>query len=477
MGSNSATYTDNSPSNNEVIICFITSNSPCASPDTATSNSITITINSSVVPAVSIVASADTFCSGTNVTFTASANNDGTGPTYQWKVNGVNVGSNSNTYSTTTLANHAVITCVLTSNAQCANPATATSNADTVTVNATVVPTISITGGDTICSGGFDAFTANIANGGSSPVYQWRVNGSAVGTNSNMFSSSSLSNGNVITCVLTSNAACANPVTDTSNAISITVSGSVTPTAVITASDTIACAGQTITFTASVTGQGSTPAYQWKVNGTNAGPDSTTFTTNTLSGGNTVTINLTSSLGCASPQNVTSGAVHVTVNALPTVTISPVSDTVCNNHAAITLSGTPAGGLFTGTGVSAGLFYPDSASAGAEAIIYTYTDSNNCSNAAADTVVVEICTGINNMALQNINVYPNPTDDIIHISSGSGATLYADMTDISGKTLVKNMALNANIKTLNLSDFSAGVYLLRVRDEAGALQVIKVVKQ
>ena len=94
-----------------------------------------------IVPAVSIASSdADnTICSGTSVTFTATPTNGGAGPSYQWKKNGVNVGTNSTTYTNAALANSDIISCVMTSNASCVSPTTATSNSITNTVNSTSV--------------------------------------------------------------------------------------------------------------------------------------------------------------------------------------------------------------------------------------------------------------------------------------------------------------------------------------------------
>ena len=90
-----------------------------------------------VVPSVSIAASSSSICSGTSVTFTATPTNGGSGPSYQWKLNGSNVGTNSATYSNSGLANGDIVSCVMTSNASCASPTTATSNSISMTVSQT----------------------------------------------------------------------------------------------------------------------------------------------------------------------------------------------------------------------------------------------------------------------------------------------------------------------------------------------------
>ena len=89
-----------------------------------------------VVPSVSIAANpSGSIFSGSNVTFTATPTNGGTAPSYQWKKNDTNVGTNSATYSDATLANGDKIKVVMTSNDGCASPTAATSNELTMTVN------------------------------------------------------------------------------------------------------------------------------------------------------------------------------------------------------------------------------------------------------------------------------------------------------------------------------------------------------
>src|SRR5687768_15251534 len=133
----------------------MTSSLGCASPTTATSNGITMTVTPTVAPSVNISANpGNTICAGTNTTFSATPTNGGT-PSYQWKLNGNNVGTNSSTYANNALANGGVITVVMTSSLGCANPNTATSNGITMTVTPADVPSVSISvnPGNTICAG------------------------------------------------------------------------------------------------------------------------------------------------------------------------------------------------------------------------------------------------------------------------------------------------------------------------------------
>jgi len=62
-------------------------------------------------------------------------------------------------------------------------------------------------------------FTATASNAGSSPGYQWYLNGSAVGTNSNTYTNTSLNAGDVVNCVLTPNISGCSPLTIASNNI------------------------------------------------------------------------------------------------------------------------------------------------------------------------------------------------------------------------------------------------------------------
>jgi hypothetical protein len=100
-----------------------------------TSCSFTVTVNTTTAASVTVSATSANICAGTNVIFTATHVNGGT-PAYQWKLNGVNTGSNGNTYQNANLAHGDMVTVTMTSSLSCASPQTATSNVITMAVQA-----------------------------------------------------------------------------------------------------------------------------------------------------------------------------------------------------------------------------------------------------------------------------------------------------------------------------------------------------
>jgi hypothetical protein len=179
-----------------------------------------MTVDPLLPVSVSVAPSSNPVCSGTSVTYTATPTHGGSTPAYQWKVNGVNAGTNSASYSYSPSNNDAV-TCVLTSNATCATGSPATSNTVTMTVDPLLPVSVSISPSSyPVCEG---TFTATPVNGGSTPVYQWKVNGVNVGTNTPTYSYSP-SNNNTVSCIMTSNATCATGSPATSNTVTISTS-------------------------------------------------------------------------------------------------------------------------------------------------------------------------------------------------------------------------------------------------------------
>lgn len=95
--------------------------------------------------------------------------------------------------------------------------------------NANVMPTISIVSNDidnTIWATESVTFTATATNGGFFPVYQWKKNGTNVGTGSLTYTDANLANNDIITCELTSSNSCATTPNVTSNSLTMTVNQS-----------------------------------------------------------------------------------------------------------------------------------------------------------------------------------------------------------------------------------------------------------
>lgn len=351
----------------------------------------------------------NSICTGTSVTFTATPLNGGTTPIYQWKVNGGNVGTNSATYTTSTLVNSDIVTCVMTSNQPSVLNNPATSNAITMTVGNPSTPAVSIvisTGTNPTCAGTNVVFNATPTNGGT-PSYQWKKNGVNAGTNSAFYSSTAFVNGDAISVVMTSTAVCATPSTATSNTITLSVTPSVTPSVAITAADNTICAGQTTTFTATPTNGGASPSYQWKLNGTNVGTNSTTYAPVSLANGNIITCVLTSNAVCPNPATATSNSITMTVTTVPTPTIT-------QNGAVLSSSATTGNQWYLDGNILVGQTGQNITvtSSGVYTVIVTVNGCPSASSAGNNATV-----GINEENNPYLLViFPNPNDGDFHIS-------------------------------------------------------------
>jgi hypothetical protein len=460
VGTNSNTYQNSVLVNGDVVSVVMTSSLACASPTTATSNAITMTVTAPVAPSVIIAANpSGTICAGTNVTFTATPTNGGVTPTYQWKLNGNNVGINSNTYSNNALANGDVVTVVMTSSLACVSPITATSTGITMVVTASVTPSVTISAnpGNTICTGTNVTFTATPTNGGT-PSYQWKLNGNNVGTNSNTYSNNALVNGDIVTVLMTSSLACASPITATSTGITMTVTATVTPSVTISANpgNTI-CTGTNVTFTATPTNEG-TPSYQWKLNGSNVGTNSNTYSNNALVNGDIVTVVMTSSLACASPITATSTGITmiVTSTVAPSVTISASpGNTICTGTNVIftatpTNGGTPSyqwklNGNNVGTNSNT---YSNSALANGDIVSVVMTSSLACANpttATSNTITMVVTASVT----PSVTISADPGNTIC---TGTNVTFTA--TPTNGGTPSYQWKLNGNNVGTNSNTYS-----------------------
>jgi len=157
----------------------------------------------------------------------------------------------------------------------------------------------------------------------------------------------------------------------------------------------------------------------------------------------------------------------IIVNDLPNVTLSPF-DNVAVNEAAFTLSGgSPAGGTYSGDGVSNGMFDPSVAGEGSHVIFYTYSDGNSCENSAEQTIFVEESNAVSSInSDEYFDIYPNPNTGLFTLK-----IKYQDLYDIHvsvvnqlGMTVYLNRItkLSNSSYQIDLSAYSSGIYFINI---------------
>ena len=354
-----------------------------------------------VTPTISIASTSTTFCTGSSATFTASISNGGTAPSYQWKINGTNIGIDATTLvlNYNQVANGDIVTCVLTANNVCQTSPTVTSNSLTLIVGGTVTPSVSIsTAKDTICSGSNTTFTAVATNGGSSPSYQWKKNGVDAGSGSTItFLSNTLSNGDEISCVLTANNPCQTTATAYSNAITMTVKQSPAVAQITNGMSTITSAtlctlGSTYKYfdaTPYGTWSSSNPSVASVTGGSQAG-----IVTAKMNGTATISYNIAATNGCISTANV---LVTLAQQSAPT-NITARTNSLCVNDTVKLSSTAPVGttgvwstsndrGTISSTSGSSTIYTAKNAGTWGE-VRYTVTNAAGCKAYAAYAITV-----------------------------------------------------------------------------------------
>ena len=177
---------------------------------------------------------------------------------------------------------------------------------------------------------------------------------------------------------------------------------------------------------------------------------------------------VTDSFGCAVSDSVT-----LTVFPLPAVSFSLGVDTICLTGASLTLStGSPSGGTYSGPGVYAGMFYPDSAGTGTHLISYSYTDSLGCTNSTVDSIVVDICTGAQYLYDENyFEIYPNPASGELRIQNSEFRIEKIEFNNILGEKIYSGESGTGNHEpvTINVSGLKPGIYFLKIHTRDGVI--------
>ncbi|PZF71893.1 NHL domain-containing protein [Taibaiella soli] len=447
-------------------------------------------------PAISIAASQNNLCSGNTVTYTANTSFGGTTPGYQWTVNGANItGATSATYSYTPV-NGDVVRCVLTSSAVNAAPATITSDSVSMVVNTSVTPLLNIVSSrDTMCAGTQVAFTTTPTFGGTAPTYQWTVNGTTMSGATNATYNYTPANNDTVRCILTSNYGCVSTPHATSNTKIMTVNPILTPAASIVASQNNICFGTQVTYTVTPTNGGSTPNYQWMMNGTPVSGATDTSYQYTPTNGLTISCVLTSNATCASPASATSDTITMVVNPVvaPTVTFTANPGTSIPDGQQITFTATPTNGgtnpqyqwLKNGLNIAGATQATYTAIAGTDVlnndqISVWIKNTDACGDTASSSAtIVTVTTGIGTIGNNRyaLSLYPNPnnggftlkgslTNKATHainltVYNAIGQLIHQESVSVANGTLNHQVELSKNLPS--------GNYFLKLNDDNSSM--------
>jgi PKD repeat protein len=384
---------------------------------TATS-SINVTINTAPV---STASSNSPVCTGSTINLTTTAV---TGATYSWSgPNGFssNVQSPSIPLSTSLMGGTYTVTL---------NNGCTASTTTAVVVNTTPTVIANATQ-NTICEG--ESITLS---GSGADSYVWD-NSVADGIPFSPIAT------NTYTVTGTSLQGC----TDTDQ---VTVTVNTVPTVVANASTTTLCAGGIVTLT----GSGTATTFTWD----NGASDGISFSPTV-----TLTYTVTGSNGnCSDSDQIT-----VTVNDNPIVNYSETNDTLCLGSSTITLTaGTPAGGNYSGTGVSGNTFDPSIAGVGTHSIIYTFTDGNGCFATDVSNVSVVNCASIEELENSfTAIIVPNPTTGEFTIQwpeANNEKTVISIYDNIGKIIFTQELEGNVHQSFINLTSVSRGIYHIRI---------------
>jgi len=145
-------------------------------------------------------------------------------------------------------------------------------------------------------------------------------------------------------------------------------------------------------------------------------------------------------------------AVNIIFNPKPAVSFTGLNSSYCDNEMPSTLMPTPAGGTFTGNGISGTTFDPSMSGIGNHVITYTYTTSAGCTSMTSDT------TDVFEAALVNLMDTTICEGDSVVLTAGSNGPVVPDLifsSYIEGSSNNKAIEVyNATTDTLDLDNYS-----------------------
>ncbi len=298
-------------------------------------------VHTGLLPAVSITSSVDEGCAGEIVTFTADILNYHPGVALQWTINGQTVnGANGTVFQTDDLQDGDVVECVLELEQLC-NTHRHVSNPILIAIIVPVSnPELNLVVEQVeYCTGEDIFFTANTENGLSGLTdisYEWFVNGQPQNVNNTLFITNDLENQDAVYCQMTYQRPCIGAGTVVTQSVAVNITQSLTPSVQMIASADVICEGNPVHFTAVGENLGTTPRYEWRVDGQLQAVSGPTLSLDDLQDGQIVSLTAISSAPCVMSPNVNANPIGVSVLPVttPTAEMHTTTSSICSGEPA-----------------------------------------------------------------------------------------------------------------------------------------------
>ena len=190
------------------------------------------------------------------------------------------------------------------------------------------------------------------------------------------------------------------------------------------------CKNDSVFASATITNGGLAPSIDWIVNGTVVASNNLAFASVFIDG-DVLKVRMTSSDNCVAVKTA-ADSVTMTVNNLPAVTLSS-QGYLCELDGPMQLSGgMPAGGIYSGLGISNDTIYPSLSGVGSHWVYYTYTEpTTGCANEKKRAISIQAAPG-------QPTLTQNTISGELEASTPSGTYSYqwldGNMDPISGAT-------------------------------------------
>jgi hypothetical protein len=247
-------------------------------------------------------------------------------------------------------------------------------------------------------------------------------------------------------------------VTDTVSGCSHIAEAMIFQPAVINISDVAVCAGDSVILDAGT----DYDSYVW-----DTGDSTSTITVGTAGD---YQISVVDSIGCPSVDTV-----NVIINALPIVSITSETDTLCTyNETTFDAGAGFAGYDWSTSGTNqTELVMGSQLSLGANTVTVTVTDANGCMAQDSVSIFVDGCAGIEELGF-DFTIYPNPSNGMFNVvSEGVFSEAQLTVTNILGQKIV-NQSMNNDQNQIDLSSYAEGTYYLTITNGESRSTVILV---